>query len=225
MASSRGRLNELQTRVLGALADVEPPFILSGGAALAGVHLGHRTTRDLDLFWRNRARLGDVPDAVEQRLTNLGLSVAAVQTSLSFVQLRVADENSAVVVDLIAEAADSIEPPERHLVGSAEILVDSLRAILAEKLCALLERSEIRDLVDVEALLQSGESLDVAIEDAPRRDRGFSPLTLAWVLRDFDVSGLAGAGGLDAAAAARLDAFRLALIERLIDPHLSTSRD
>jgi hypothetical protein len=34
-----------------------------------------------------------------------------LQTSPAFVQLRVSDETSVVVVDLIAEAADSIEPP------------------------------------------------------------------------------------------------------------------
>ena len=122
-----------------------------------------------------------------------------------------------MVVDLIAETTDSIEPPTLHSVGTAEILVDSPRAILAEKLCALLERSEIRDLVDVDALLKSGESLEVAVVDAPRRDSGFSPLTLAWVLRDFEVRVLAPSAGLDDAAVAALDTFRVALIDHLVD--------
>jgi predicted nucleotidyltransferase component of viral defense system len=214
---SRSKLNEIQTRVLGTLAHLDPPFILSGGGALAGIHLGHRTTRDLDLFWRNRARLGDVPDAVAQQLQEAGLTVATLQRGPAFVKLRVSDQRSVVVVDLIAEATDSIEPPTLHPVGSADILVDSTRAILAEKLCALLERSEIRDLVDVEALLRSGESLEQAIADAPRRDSGFSPLTLAWVLRDFDVRALASTTGLDDAAAAELETFRVELIGQLLD--------
>lgn len=214
---SRGRLDELQTRVLGALADVEPPFVLSGGAALAGIHLGHRTTRDLDLFWRNRARLEELPQVVAQQLEEGGLAVATIRSAPAFVRLRVTDEHSAVVVDLIAETTDSIEPPTLHSVGTAEILVDSPRAILAEKLCALLERSEIRDLVDVDALLKSGESLEVAVVDAPRRDSGFSPLTLAWVLRDFEVRVLAPSAGLDDAAVAALDTFRVALIDHLVD--------
>ena len=101
--------------------------------------------------------------------------------------------------------------------GNAEILVDSARAILAEKLCALLERSELRDLIDVEALLHAGEKLDVALADAPRRDCGFSPLTLAWVLRSLDVHAVAPSAGLDEAAAEKLDAFRQRLIEELVD--------
>jgi len=207
----------LQLQVLEELATVQPNFVLSGGAALAGIHLGHRTTRDLDLFWRNRSELEELPHIVEERLAKRGFSVTTLQTRPAFVRIRVNDERSTAVVDLIAEASDNIETPERHSVGSAEILVDTRRAILAEKLCALLERSELRDLIDVAALVESGENLDQAIADAPRRDSGFSPLTLAWVLRDFDVSALARADRLDDEAAAKLDRFRRALIDRLIE--------
>lgn len=218
MASSRGSLDDLQVRVLDALAGVDPPFVLTGGGALAGVHLGHRTTRDLDLFWRNRDRLGNLPDLVRQRLTNVGLSVKSLQTAPSFVQLQINDGNSVVTVDLVAEPSDAIEQAESHTIGKEEILVDSKRAILAEKLCALLERAEVRDLIDVEALLQRGESLEVAIADAPRRDTGFSPLTLAWVLRDLNVTELAASAGLSGEVAGRLDEFRKYLIEMLIVP-------
>jgi predicted nucleotidyltransferase component of viral defense system len=197
---------------------VDPPFVLTGGGALAGVHLGHRTTRDLDLFWRNRDRLGNLPDLVRQRLTNVGLSVKSLQTAPSFVQLQINDGNSVVTVDLVAEPSDAIEQAESHTIGKEEILVDSKRAILAEKLCALLERAEVRDLIDVEALLQRGESLEVAIADAPRRDTGFSPLTLAWVLRDLNVTELAASAGLSGEVAGRLDEFRKYLIEMLIVP-------
>jgi len=155
---------------------------------------------------------------IEQRLSHAGFTVQTLQTSPAFVQLRVADDKSVVVVDLIAEAADNLEAPREERIGAAKILVDSAHAILAEKLCALLERSELRDLIDIEALVRNGEDLDAALADAPNRDSGFSPLTLAWVLRDFDVSALAVAAGLDAAAAANLDRFRRTLITQLADP-------
>jgi Nucleotidyl transferase AbiEii toxin, Type IV TA system len=218
VVSSNGRLDELQVRVLDALAGVEPPFVLTGGGALAGIHLGHRTTRDLDLFWCNRDGLGTLPRIAEQRLTSLGLSVRTLQTAPSFSQLQVTDGTSTVIVDLVAEPTDAIDQVERHVVGSEEILVDSKRAILAEKLCALLERAEVRDLLDVQALLERGESLEVAMADAPRRDNGFSPLTLAWVLRDLNVTELAASAGLGNEVGGQLDDFRKSLIERLIRP-------
>src|SRR5687767_11009767 len=96
VASSGGRLDALQIRVLDALADVDPRFVLSGGGALAGVYLGHRTTRDLDLFWRNREELGTLPNLAEQRLAQDGLSVTRLQTAPAFVQLQVSDGDSVV---------------------------------------------------------------------------------------------------------------------------------
>jgi hypothetical protein len=135
-----------------------------------------------------------------------------------FVELRVADLSSVVVVDLIAEPTSSLEPPQLCRIGRSDILVDTAHAILTEKLCALLGRSELRDLVDVEALVRSGEDLSSAIADAPRRDSGFSPLTLAWVLRDWDVRKIASSAGLSDADAELLEHFRQSLIDRLITP-------
>jgi len=221
VASSHGKLTPLQTRVLEAIAPTEPRFVLSGGAALAGFYLQHRLTRDIDLFWRNRERLEELPYAIENTLSNAGFAVDTLQTSPAFVQLRVADRSDAVVVDLIAEPADNLDPPGRERIGNSEILVDSPRAILAEKLCALLERSEIRDLIDIEALVSSGQDLEAALADAPKRDSGFSALTLGWVLRGLDVRALARSAALDTEAAANLDRFRLALIQRVTNPRLS----
>ncbi len=42
-----GGLSPLQRRVLEILADTEPPWTLTGGGALVGVHLHHRTTRGI----------------------------------------------------------------------------------------------------------------------------------------------------------------------------------
>ena len=52
-------LSPLQVRILEALADLDPPWTLTGGGALVGFHLKHRTTRDLDLFLHGRAMLED----------------------------------------------------------------------------------------------------------------------------------------------------------------------
>ncbi len=53
-----GRLSALQERVLILLAEIAPPWTLTGGAALAGFHTMHRETRDLDLFFRGHATSG-----------------------------------------------------------------------------------------------------------------------------------------------------------------------
>ena len=58
----------------------------AGGAALAGFHLQHRATQDLDLFTSERA-LEDAERLVEELASNMGLRCERVQTSPRFRRL------------------------------------------------------------------------------------------------------------------------------------------
>ncbi len=93
--------------------------------------------------------------------------------------------------------------------------MDTRHEVLVNKLCALLSRSEVRDLRDVEALLAAGEDLTRALGDAPRKDGGFSPLTLAWILETFELPVLAARAGLSPAETDALDRFRADLARRI----------
>jgi len=62
------------------------------------------------------------------------------------------------------------------------IRIDPPEEILANKLCALLGRAEIRDLVDVPALELSGYSVESALPAAASKDAGLTPGQLGWVL-------------------------------------------
>jgi hypothetical protein len=212
---SGSRLSPLQSRILRMLADIEPPWTLTGGGALAGVHLGHRVTRDLDLFWRNRVELGTLAADVIAALRADGLDVQALRTTQAFGELRVSDGADACVVDLVAEPFGPVAPPEQATVDGVPIAVDGRHEILASKLATLLERSEIRDLADVKALLDAGGDLDAGLRDAPKKDAGFSPLTLAWVLKGYDPAPAVKALGLGPTEAQQLLAFRSWLIEAL----------
>jgi hypothetical protein len=214
---SGDKLSALQWRILEVLAGVEPPWTLTGGAALAGVHLKHRTTKDLDLFWHGRNQLGPLPVAIRDRLTAANLEVDVLQSSDTFFQLRVRSEEAVCVVDLVAESVAPIEAPVQVRVRDLSIAVDTPQEILVNKLCALLGRAEIRDLVDVRSLLRAGADLTKALGDAPRKDAGFSPLTLAWVLRDIRPTSLTAVTDLSEAEAKELEAFKDQLISSLLE--------
>lgn len=197
----KSTLSPLQVRVIRALAHLD--WTLTGGAALAGYHLGHRTTRDLDFFWMGKGELERIPAEVERRLVAAGLQVDRLQTSPGFVRIRVASEDETMPVDLVAEPMPAIEPP---LEAEPGVRVDTRFAILVNKLGALLSRWAVRDLVDVRALVEAGEDLTRGLEAAARRDGGFSPQTLAWVLDTAPTVGLDDA----------LLTFRRTLVERLL---------
>lgn len=127
-----GKLSSLQERVLRLLADIEPPWTLTGGAALAGFHTHHRATRDLDLFFRPQAALGTVVGAVREHLERDGLNVAVLRTSPSFSQLEIRDASESVVVDLVADPTPIAELPRAVPLGAAMILVDTPHQLLVQ---------------------------------------------------------------------------------------------
>jgi hypothetical protein len=204
--------------VLRTLADVQPKWRLVGGAALAGFYTKHRTTRDLDLFWAGPELrdLSIVSTDCEQRLRAAGLRVDALQTHPTFVRLRAANDAETVIVDLVVDFPPVAAPVRKQVVAGAEVDVDAPEEILVSKLCALLSRSEVRDLVDVRALLESGLDLEKALAVAPSKDGGFSPLTIAWLLDQFPVEALAGKEGMSSEDARSLATFRGQLVERIL---------
>ena len=97
--------------------------------------------------------------------------LSALQTAPAFVRISVARGDETVLVDLVAEPVAVVEPPVSVDLGGAMIQVDTAHEILVNKLCALLERSELRDLVDVDALLQAGGDLRAASASRPGQGR------------------------------------------------------
>ncbi|MDM7915002.1 MAG: nucleotidyl transferase AbiEii/AbiGii toxin family protein [Candidatus Eisenbacteria bacterium] len=211
-----GRLTPLQARLLCLLAGADPGWTLAGGAALAAAYTRHRETRDLDLFWRGRETLGDVVHRITDHLQEAGLASNIVQRTARFARIQVEDAGDIVLLDLIAEPSEPIEEAVAFAIGGVRIPVVTRHELLIDKLCALLERSELRDLVDVEQLLAAGGDLERAVRDAPRKDGGFSLLTLAWTVRTLDVPRLAAAAGWETARAGEVAHFRDLLVARLM---------
>jgi hypothetical protein len=171
-------LDGFQSEILDAFFRREARFFLTGGAALAGYHLGHRRTQDLDLF--TTASLLDEGDQILRSVADeLGAVVEAVRTSPEFRRRLVRRGGETVLVDLVWDRAPQLFERKPRV---GRVYVDPPEEILANKLCALLSRSELRDLVDVRALEAAGFPMESALPGAARKDGGFTPGQLAWVL-------------------------------------------
>jgi predicted nucleotidyltransferase component of viral defense system len=192
---SSTRLNNLQREVLEAFFRREDRFFLTGGAALAGYYLKHRETKDLDLFTTEN-RMEEGVSALAAAAQEIGASIEALRTSPDFRRFLLRHESGAVVVDLVRDLAPQIFS-EKSLFGT--IRVDPPEEILANKLCTLLSRAEIRDLVDVWALEKKGYSIETALEQASLKDAGLTAAQLAWVLSEIRIGDdAAPPGGLSA---------------------------
>ncbi len=211
-----GKLSPLQEQVLVILAGMQPAWTLTGGGALVGFYTKHRETRDLDLFFHGRASLGESVADATQLLASVGLGVTALRSSTAFAQLEVRGSTESVVVDFVADPTPIAEPARETALGAVSILVETPHQLLVNKLCALLSRSELRDLVDVRVLLDAGGDLMRALGDCPKQDAGFSPLTFSWSVRSLAVAKLARTLSWNDDEVASLAAFRDELVDRVV---------
>lgn len=210
MVTAKSRLTRFQAEMLEAFFRQEGRFFLTGGGALAGYHLGHRETHDLDLFTLAPV-MDDGVRALRSAAAALGASWQEVRTAPEFRRILLSRGDESVVVDLVVEHAEQVRP-EKPLYGL--VRVDPAEEIFANKLCALLGRSEIRDLVDVRALEGLGLSLTEALAAGQRKDGGLTPAQLAWVLSSISIGDEATLPG--GVPPAELREYLRGLIDRLV---------
>lgn len=177
------RLDRLQQEVLAAFFDHETRFFLTGGAALAGFHLRHRITKDLD-FFTTEDLIAQGVVALTAAAADVGASMESLVTAPDFRRYLLRRGSSSVIVELVWDHVPQIFP-EKPLVGT--IRIDPPEEILVNKLCTLLSRAEIRDLVDVRALERAGYSIEEHLALAARKDGGLTPGQLAWVLSQVEI--------------------------------------
>jgi hypothetical protein len=129
-------------------------------------------------------RLSRLQNDLGEAVRRLGGTIEAILTAPEFRRRLVRRADESVIVDLVVDHAAQGEDP-KLLIGG--LRVDPPREILANKLCTLLSRSELRDLVDVLALSRAGFSVEDALPLAIRKDGGLTPAQLAWVLSEIEI--------------------------------------
>ncbi|MEY4581937.1 MAG: hypothetical protein RL701_6640 [Pseudomonadota bacterium] len=173
------KLSPLQLAFVNAFFGEPSGFFLTGGGALAGFHLGHRTTDDLDLFSPPLEPMEHAVQRLRRAVATLGATVSAVQEAAEFRRFAVSTAHETTLVDLVIDRAPQLIA-DKEAVGA--IRLDSMREIAANKITALLGRTAPRDLVDLFAIIARGHTLEHALIDARVKDAAVDAGTLAWAL-------------------------------------------
>jgi predicted nucleotidyltransferase component of viral defense system len=176
-------LDRFQEEVLTAFFQRQGGFFLTGGAALAGFYLNHRTTKDLDLF-TTEDRLDEGEQVLADVARGAGAKLERIQSSSTFRRFLLTRGTESLIVDLVRDTAPQIDDVKTTIRG---IWVDSKQEIMANKLCTLLSRAELRDIVDVRALEGAGLTVEDHIALAAQKDGGLTPGQLAWVLSQIEI--------------------------------------
>ncbi len=202
-------LSRLQADLLREFFARERRFVLTGGGALVGYHLQHRTSDDLDLFSKPPVTLEEGHLALVGAAAAVGGTLHSLRSHPEFHRFMVQRGDESAVVDLVIDRAPEVDT----VVESADgIRMHSLREIAANKVCALLGRAEIRDLIDLRMILLQGMELSSILADAERKDGGVAAGTLAWILDELRIGDEVRLPGV---TAAELDAFRRELVVKL----------
>jgi len=202
-------LSQLQRDLLREFFARERRFVLTGGGALVGYHLHHRNSDDLDLFAKPPASIEEARRALEAAAAALAASVESLRIYPDFARVLVRRGDESAVVDLVVDRAPDVDEPTDAADG---VRIHTMREIASNKICALLGRAEVRDLIDLRAMLARGVELQAALADAERKDGGVSAATLAWILDQVVIGADAKLPGV---SGRELDAFRRDLVKTL----------
>lgn len=144
-------LPDSQRRLWPELAAVPRSFVLYGGTALA-LRLGHRQSVDFDFF----SAQPFAPAELRIRLP-FAANSELVQAEANTLTIRCAGRDGVLVSFLGGLHFSSVEAPETS--ADNGLRVAGLRDLLAAKLNVVFQRAEVKDYLDVHALLQAGLTL------------------------------------------------------------------
>lgn len=176
-------LTALQWEFLAAFSQRTETFYLTGGAALVGFHGLQRTTDDLDLFTLDEVEYTQADRLLQDAVRSIGAEATIVRLYPHFRRYHLASATSSAEVDLVLELVEQ-RCPEKPLHGL--LRVDPPEEILANKICTLVGRAEVRDLWDIHQLVSRGHSFHDALQAANRKDGGVTAESVVYVLSEID---------------------------------------
>jgi len=174
-------LYPFQDKVLQTLNELETNFYLTGGTAASRGYLNHRFTDDLDLFVNDDDRFELWSERLIQALSqHSDWHSDVLQKEERFVRLALAQGDLSLKIEMVNDVPAHVGQIRQHPVLGR---LDSPENILANKITALLNREEPKDLADIWGFCcQMGLSITDAIKGAQSKAAGIFPADLARVL-------------------------------------------
>ena len=172
-------LYPFQERVLKAFTGVETGFYLTGGTAASRGYLQHRFSDDLDFFVNDNDYFGLWVERVIQGLSQQWTCEVLMKEE-RFARLNLLEKEMFLKLEFVNDVPARVgEVQEHSLLGR----LDSAENILANKVTALLDREEPKDLADIWGFCcKLNLSLPNAITNAQSKAAGVFPADLARVL-------------------------------------------
>ncbi len=162
-------------------------FFLTGGSALGIFYFDHRLSYDLDLF-----TLKEIDWHVHERLfiataEEIKAEYESVIKSPFFQRYQLKRDKDIEIVDFVIEKVHQVDKEKKEF---GIVRVDTLHEIGVNKICTLLGRTEMKDLIDLYFLVKNGFDIKGNIEKAKLKDGGVEPAIISYLLSQFKITQL-----------------------------------
>ncbi len=171
-------LYPLQDQILRSINREDEGFYVTGGTAASRGYLNHRFSDDLDLFVNDDARFPLLAERVIQTLSGYPRwNSEVLLREARFVRCAVTFGQVSLKIKMVNDVPAHLENIVDHPILGR---LDNAENILANKVTALIDREEPKDLADILGFCcRLGISLHEAIEGAGSKAAGIFPADLA----------------------------------------------
>ncbi len=175
------QLYPLQDQVLSLIRQVDTGFYLTGGTAASRGYLQHRFSDDLDFFVNDDPRFSLWVERLIQALSHSALWQCRVLLKEErFARLNLTSNKLQLKIEMVNDVPARVGKVIGHPVLGR---LDTAENILANKVTALLDREEPKDLADIWGFCsRMNLSLQDAITHACSKAAGVFPADLARLL-------------------------------------------
>lgn len=172
-------LYPFQDRAIQAINRADTGFYLTGRTAASRGYLQHRFSDDLDYFINDDNRFGLWVERIIQSL-NKEWKCEVTMKEERFARLNLVQKDLSLKIEMINDVPARVGDIQNHPILGR---LDSAENILANKVTALLDREEPKDLADIWGFCcQKNLSLQAAITDAQSKAAGVFPADLGRAL-------------------------------------------
>lgn len=172
-------LYPFQDRAIQAINRADTGFYLTGRTAASRGYLQHRFSDDLDYFVNDDNRFGLWVERIIQSL-NKEWKCEVMMKEERFARLNLVQKDLSLKIEMINDVPARVGDIQNHPILGR---LDSAENILANKVTALLDREEPKDLADIWGFCcQKNLSLQAAITDAQSKAAGVFPADLGRAL-------------------------------------------
>lgn len=171
----------MQDAVLARMMSADTGFYLTGGTAASRGYLHHRFSDDLDLFVNDDNRFALwAQRVIEAVAAGVDVEVDVVQRGARFVRITLTAADTLLKVEMVNGVPAHVGEVSVHPVLGR---LDSAENILANKLTAVVDRREPKDLADIRGFCcRMGLTCEAALSGAQSKAAGLFPADVARAL-------------------------------------------